>query len=115
MAVATAENVESLAEDGVRCPTCRAKQPWSDTCRRCKCDLTLLMNVAEACRQGRRRCLAHLHAGRFSKALQEAKHVWTLRPDRQAARLLAVCLLHNGKFRKAFQTARTAEGETPPE
>ena len=29
------------APSGVCCPTCHAEQEWSDTCRRCKCDLTL--------------------------------------------------------------------------
>jgi len=30
-----------------RCPTCRNVQPWSDECRRCGTDLSLLRRLAE--------------------------------------------------------------------
>ena len=45
------------ANSDVRCPTCGAWQDWSDACRRCRCDLTLLWRVAEAVRTSRRHCL----------------------------------------------------------
>ena len=77
----------------MRCPVCRAAQAWSDTCRRCKCDLSLLRSAATACGEMRVRCLGHLRAGRLAEALQDARHAYDLCPTEEATRLLAVCHL----------------------
>ena len=86
-------STEHTAEGNVCCPTCKAKQEWSDTCRRCKCDLALLRSAAEASEQIRRRCLLRLRAGRTFDALHLARRLYGLSPDARSARLLAVCHL----------------------
>lgn len=106
MAVA---GLEDIAQGEVRCPTCNAKQPYADTCRRCKCDLGLLKSMAEASLRTRRRCLVHLRAGRISAALAQARRAFALRPEKRSARLLAVCHLLNGDFREATRAARTGK------
>jgi hypothetical protein len=77
----------------LRCPTCRALQEWSESCRRCKTDLRLLRDVAEAYRRSRRRCLLQLQAGRPHEALRSARLCHGLRADDESTRLLAVCAL----------------------
>ena len=47
---------DSLDTDFV-CPVCRAAQAWSDSCRRCRCDLRLLRRADAACRQARQQAL----------------------------------------------------------
>jgi len=97
-----------IGEDTVCCPTCKAVQEWSDTCRRCKCDLALLRSVAEASRESRRRCLLLLRAGRVAEALRQARRCYTLRPDEHSARLLAVCCLLGKRWAEALSIARFA-------
>ena len=77
----------------VTCPTCRARQEWSDTCRRCKSDLRLLRGAVNAYFRRRRLCLEMLQAGRPREA---ARHAWAcaeLHPGTEAHRLLALCAL----------------------
>ena len=94
------------------CPTCGAQQEWSDTCRRCKCDLTLLQAVEEAWREHRRRCLLLLRAGRLAEALQQARRGYALSADQRSARLLAVCHLVCGNWVRAITLAAAAGAET---
>ena len=91
-------SLDNSADGDVRCPTCGAWQDWSDACRRCRCDLTLLRRMAEAIQASRRRCLCALRAGRTSEALHHARRLQALCPDRSAARLLAVCHLLQGRL-----------------
>jgi hypothetical protein len=105
-------HVEHAAENEVRCPTCRARQEWSDTCRRCQCDLSLLWTVELACRRRRRRALLALRAGRHADALAEARRAYTLHPDAPTARLLAVCLLLAGRWPEALATAERIARES---
>jgi hypothetical protein len=88
------------------CPTCGARQEWSDTCRRCRCDLVLLRRAREATRHSRHRCLRSLVAGRYPEALAAARQHHQYRPDREADRLLAVCLLMNRNWAEALGVAR---------
>ncbi len=96
-------------DDQVRCPTCGARQTWSDACRRCKCDLTFLRAAAEAARRHRRRCLLLLRAGRHGEALRQAQRLVALAPDPRSARLLAVCSLLCGHWTGALAAARWAD------
>jgi len=98
--------VDTYSEDRFRCPTCGAAQDWSETCRRCKCDLTLLKRATEACRRSRRHCLLHLRAGRIPEALRQARRGYAMQCDESSARLLAVCYLLAGDFREATRMAR---------
>ncbi|HID78650.1 MAG TPA: hypothetical protein EYP56_21990 [Planctomycetaceae bacterium] len=100
--------LEPATADQMRCPTCGARQPWSDSCRRCRCDLTLLRDVRAGCQQTRRQCLVALDEGRLSDALRYAYRRFWLSPDAAACRLLAVCHLLAGNWIKALRFARLA-------
>ena len=50
-------------EDEFTCPVCRAAEPISDTCRRCRSDLRMVRGVRRAARAARRQALLHLAAG----------------------------------------------------
>jgi hypothetical protein len=96
--------------DTVRCPTCRALQPWSDTCRRCKSDLRLLRAFAEASRLARQTCLRHLRAGQAQLAWLAARKLHDLTPTDESRRLLAVSALFRGDLATATDLARQTRG-----
>ncbi len=99
----------------VRCPTCRAVQEWSDTCRRCKSDLRLLREVAVASERHRRLCLEQLRA-RFSLAAQlSAERVHALRADDESRRLLALTALHCGDWVAAQALAQSVLPDGAPQ
>jgi hypothetical protein len=77
----------------VRCPTCRASQDWSETCRRCRSDLRLLREFAEGYHRARRDCLHHLQAGRHRAARAAALRCHALAPSAESLRLLAIASL----------------------
>jgi hypothetical protein len=85
----------------VRCPTCRASQPWSDVCRRCKSDLRLLREFAEGYEQSRRACLDHLRQGRLREAQAAASRCIELSPNPTSRRLLALVALQSGDWHAA--------------
>jgi hypothetical protein len=82
----------------MRCPTCRATQPWSDTCRRCKSDLRLLREFAQTYEQSRRACLDHLRQGRIREAQAAASRCLELSPDATTRRLMALVALRSGDW-----------------
>lgn len=94
----------------VRCPTCRAAQPWSDFCRRCKSDLRLLREFALAYERARRECLDHLREGCFREALAAAKRCLDLSPDPESRRLLALASLKSGDWPAAAAFGRPPWG-----
>ena len=96
------------AHGDARCPTCGALQEWSDACRRCRCDLTLLRCMSEAAQASRRRCLHAVRAGRSSEAIRHAHRLYAISPDASAARLLAVCHLLQGNWLSATTMTRIA-------
>ena len=89
----------------VRCPTCRASQEWSDSCRRCRSDLRLLRDVAISFDRSRRTGLVHLRAGRWRAALPALRHAHELAPSETSLRLLAIAALLNGDFADAAALA----------
>jgi hypothetical protein len=95
--------------EGIRCPTCGARQGWTDTCRRCKSDLRLLRAALEAYERHRRECLLDLDAGRLPSALVHARRCHELRPGPATRRLMAVCQLLRGDWPQALELARGAE------
>jgi hypothetical protein len=97
--------MSELPENTVRCPTCRAQQVWSETCRRCKCDLRLLYEAEQSYRNSRTRCLNALHAGRADAAMVEAQVCLRIRPDEEARKLLAVSALMTGDWPTAIKLA----------
>jgi hypothetical protein len=90
----------------VRCPTCRAEQEWSDTCRRCKSDLRLLRAFAAAYQRSRSACLEFLRQGQGRAAMAAARRCYELRPDTESRRLLALAALECGDFETAALLAR---------
>lgn len=84
---------EPPGPDLVRCPTCRADQPWSETCRRCKSDLRLLREVAESYLRARRACLLHLRSNRPQAARDAALRAHALAPTEESRRLMALAAL----------------------
>jgi hypothetical protein len=93
--------MEPKNEQTMRCPTCRASQARSDTCRRCKSDLRLLRAVAEQHAALRGQCLRNLRHNRVAVALELARKCFALRDDADTRRLLAVCELLNGNWASA--------------
>jgi hypothetical protein len=93
----------------VRCPTCRASQEWSSTCRRCKCDLELLRAVDLSYNFNRRRCLMALHEDRLHEARRLARHCHWLRPSADSRRLLALCALLGGEWANALALAHETD------
>ena len=100
--------LDPTTDQTVCCPTCKAEQAWSDTCRRCSCDLTLLHRAAETARHKRRVCLFYLRTGRRSEALGAARVCHALCPDERSARLLAVCHFHCENWVAALELASLA-------
>ena len=92
-----------------RCPTCRAEQPWSDTCRRCKCDLSLLHRAVRVYKHNYRRCLGELAAGRTAAALAAARQCYAIKPTPTAARLLTVSALLERDWSTAVAVGRRAQ------
>jgi hypothetical protein len=100
--------MDSMNLDTLRCPTCRAEQPWSDACRRCKCDLRLLRDLVEEYTATRKRCLVSLRQNQLGAALEQARQSFALHAGADSRRLLAVCELLKGHWKAAL-----ALGELP--
>ena len=92
------------------CPTCGAQQAWSDTCRRCKCDLALLVDSLHLRDSLHQECLRHIDSGDVAQGLTYARRRWELSPDEDAARLLAVCLALTGHFSLVEQLVAAHDG-----
>lgn len=94
--VAAPPNPETL-----RCPTCRAEQPWQDTCRRCKSDLGFLREVANAYFLARSTCLSNLRDGRLLEAEEAARRCHELCPSEESQRLRGCVALLKGDYATA--------------
>lgn len=94
------------------CPTCRARQEWTDQCRRCRSDLRLLRRVAGHCRHARAQALSALDEGRWFEALAHARRAFALNPQPESRRLLAVCYLLADRPAEALALA--ASESDPP-
>jgi hypothetical protein len=97
--------------DLLRCPTCGAEQEWSDSCRRCRCDLRLLRAAFDAWSMHRRECLVALENGWVDSAARHARRSHELRPGAGSYRLLALCSLMSERWLDALEEARCAEEE----
>ncbi len=88
----------------LQCPTCGARQGWADICRRCKCDLSLVVAAHRRRRQLRAQCLGWMRSHRLDAALRTASELHALAPDADSLRLLAVARLLHGSYAGALQT-----------
>jgi hypothetical protein len=90
----------------LRCPTCGAAQAWSDSCRRCRCDLSLLHQALRGVRRLRRDCLAALRDGRYDDAVQAAYCCCQLDASKESRQLLAMAEFYHGRFATAVRLAQ---------
>lgn len=97
-------SVQRNTAEEMACPACKARQVWSDQCRRCRCDLSLLRRWHGAGEAVRRRCLDELSRGRSEQALEYARRYSLLAGRQEAARLLAVCHLFCGNWAETCAT-----------
>lgn len=67
-------------EQRLRCPACRAGQPWQDSCRRCQADLSLLVRALRYRRDQWQACRAALAAGDLPAARRSARQLLLLHP-----------------------------------
>ncbi|MFW6169897.1 MAG: hypothetical protein ACODAD_05350 [Planctomycetota bacterium] len=98
-------NRQNLDSEPFCCPTCGAKQAPSSECRRCKCDLTLVLSLRDCVRAAHRTYLRHLQAGEYQQALNCAFERFQLARDETARRLLVVAYLHLGQYRAALEVS----------
>ncbi|MBW3598640.1 MAG: hypothetical protein KY475_15380 [Planctomycetes bacterium] len=107
--------LELLRRGEFLCPACGARQAWSDTCRRCRCNLDLFHRTAAARLETWQRCLRRLTAGDAAAALVAAEQGYALAPTHEAARLLAMCRLVNRDFSGALALHPRANSSPEPE
>ena len=87
------EAARDRGSQDMTCPTCNARQVWSDECRRCKTDLSLLRQIWQTAEAERRQCLRELAAGQPHLALRHAHRYAAYVGRAQASRLVRVCSL----------------------
>ena len=91
-------------DDSLPCPTCGARQSATTVeCRRCRCDLTLVLAVRQAARELHWSCLKHLGSGFAAEALHCARRRHELCPDDTSRRLVAVALVCLERFDEAVK------------
>ena len=95
-------NANASPANSLCCPTCGAGQPPSVQCRRCKCDLSLVVAVRNRADALHRDCLRQLRAGEYHDALGRALGRYELSPDETSRRLLAVTYLCLGRYQAAL-------------
>ena len=105
----TAELQDNATTDAMNCPTCGARQNWSDQCRRCKCDLGPLRAAWEACEAARLRCLVALRDEDLRTALRWARRYHQWHPNSDARRLLAACHLALGNWAQVTALAVSSQ------
>jgi hypothetical protein len=92
----------------MRCPVCKADNTGGPVCRRCKADLSLLLDL-ERLRDG---CLGearrHLHAANYPEARRLAARADDLRTDAESLQLLGLTSLLCRDFEQALQSALLA-------
>ena len=93
-----------------RCPTCRNMQPWSDECRRCGTDLTLLRCLAEESAQLQRTLLASLAAKDDSLAELILQRLTQISPTPMMEQLLQF-VKSSTEVRNVSKYSQTAERE----
>jgi hypothetical protein len=95
----------------MRCPVCRAADNQGRQCRRCKADLSLLVQLEDA--RARHLATAGALASRGDPAAAEhAEHAYRLRADTDAARLAAAGNLLRRDFLAAWHWLQRSVHET---
>ena len=92
-------------EDVFRCPTCDARQPaLAAECRRCRCDLRLVLAIRRNARELHTNCLNSLACGHGTQALKFARRRYELCPDEISRRLVTVALLSLDRFAESVDS-----------
>ena len=97
------------ADPEMVCPTCNARQTWSDECRRCKTDLSLLRRIWRTAEAQRQQCLRALAAGRPRQAQHHARRYAAYVGHAEASRLVHVCTLLCEDWSNALRGGRADE------
>jgi hypothetical protein len=84
------------------CPTCGARQAPAAECRRCKCDLRLVVAVRQQVDAAQQACLTHVRKGEGRQALRWALRRMRLSSDDTARQLLTAMLLRAGRYQAAL-------------
>ncbi len=104
-------STEASRADSLHCPTCGAQQLPALQCRRCKCDLSLLVAVRNHARQLHQQCLLDLSRQKYGQALGNARRLLELSPDQTARRLLAIVYLCLGQYQEALGLGEPGSAE----
>lgn len=95
-------------KEAFRCPTCRASQELTDTCRRCKSDLRLVRDTLGSYRAHHAAALSAFHTDQPAAALRHARACVKLRPNSESFKLMALLSLWWGDWPAAAAAARRA-------
>ncbi len=85
------------------CPVCRAAVVSGSTCRRCRADLTLLVNLEKQREEVLARARSHAARQEWDRALALAHGAEALRSGPDTSRLLAAIYLARRDFSQAWQ------------
>ncbi len=86
----------------MRCPVCRAEVEEVPQCRRCRADLSLLVDLEKQRRQVLTAAYRSLLRGRYQRALALTEGALALRRDEDVRRLRALIYLLQRDFAKAW-------------
>jgi hypothetical protein len=95
------------------CPTCNAPLKGAPVCRRCKTDLTRVLEAADGAEAYYRSALQAHADGRFEEMLRHARRCFSLRRTIAGGRLLACAALLKGDYRLALKTWACLGDRTP--
>jgi methylphosphotriester-DNA--protein-cysteine methyltransferase len=87
----------------MRCPVCRADVGQATQCRRCRADLSLLVELEKQRQQVMAAAYRCLHQGRFLQALVLAEGADTLHHDEDTKRLRMLIYILRRDFAAAFR------------
>lgn len=91
------------AEVLVRCPVCGVADQAGPACRRCKADLTLLLQLERGRGTRMARAWRLLRQGCLDESIQAASEVLSLRHGADAIRLIAIAHLLRGDPEAAWR------------
>jgi hypothetical protein len=90
----------------MRCPVCRAEVEEAIQCRRCRADLSLLVELEKQRRHALTLAQQCLRRGRYQPARALSEGAETLRRDDDTRRLCALTCLLQRDFTKAWEVYR---------
>jgi len=95
----------------IRCPVCKAENTAGPQCRRCKADLSLLIQLEQHRDALYAAAVEDVRHGRFEEALTCAQRAHHLRHGDDTGRLLALIQLLRYDFASARQYCQHVRGE----